>query len=66
MIRYRRRRDTNGDLAPTPPPAETAGHHHYDEFWSGTGLIDGSSGNCNAVQDDRGFRDRTTVDLTAS
>src|SRR4030088_543601 len=38
MIRYRRRSDTNRDRAPTRPAAQTAGQHHWDEFWSGAGM----------------------------
>jgi hypothetical protein len=29
------------------------------------GMVSSTAGNCGAVQDDRGFRDRTTVQLTA-
>jgi hypothetical protein len=42
MIRYRRRKDTNRDLAPTRPSDETAGQHHCDEFWSGTSCLTAS------------------------
>ena len=51
--------DPAGDIGVDVDPADVEAYLAVAD----AGMISARAGNCNAVQDDRAFRDRTTVEL---